>query len=96
MTRRPGARHPLLADEAVRERLRLRKRRDRRFRLYCIAAIALALACLVVLFVDIARKGWSGFTVTTIRLAVFFDPAVIDPGGTLEKAAGPVARMRRR
>ncbi len=83
------ARHPLLADEAVRERLRLRKRRDRRFRLYCITAIALALACLVVLFVDIARKGWSGFTVTTIRLAVFFDPAVIDPGGTFDKGGMP-------
>ena len=61
---RSQARHPLLADEAVRARLRGRKRRDRRFRLYCIAAIALALACLLVLFVDIARKGWSGFTVS--------------------------------
>ena len=86
---RAKGRHPLLADEAVRARLRKRRRRDRRFRLYCIAAIALALACLVVLFVDIARKGWSGFTVTTIRLPVYFDPAVINPGGTLDAKGRP-------
>ncbi|HET9766413.1 MAG TPA: phosphate ABC transporter permease PstA [Thermoanaerobaculia bacterium] len=84
-----SGRHPLLADEAVRDRLRKRKGRDRRFRLYCIAAIGLALTFLVVLFVDIARKGWSGFTVTTVRLPVFFDPEVINPGGTLDSSGRP-------
>ncbi|HXT21944.1 MAG TPA: DUF3333 domain-containing protein, partial [Thermoanaerobaculia bacterium] len=86
---RAQSRHPLLADEAVRERLRSRKRRDRRFRLYCIGAIGVALACLVVLFVDIAREGWSGFTVTTVRVKVTFDPAVINPAGTVDAAGRP-------
>jgi len=82
-------RHPLLADEAVRARLERRRRRDRRFRRYCIGAIGLALAFLVVLFVDIARKGWSGFTVTTIRLPIYFDPAMINPGGTVDAKGRP-------
>lgn len=80
-------RHPLLADEAVRARLRSRKRRDRRFRFYCIGAIALALSFLVILFADIASKGWSGFSSTTVRLPIVFDPAVIDPAGTRDAAA---------
>jgi phosphate transport system permease protein len=86
---RAQGRHPLLADEAVRARLRSRKRRDRRFRLYCVGAVGVALACLVVLLVDIARKGWSGFTVTTVRVAVTFDRAVIDPAGTVDAAGRP-------
>src|SRR6185503_10893825 len=86
---RTQGRHPLLADEAVRARLRSRRSRDRRFRLYCIGAIGVALACLVVLFVDIARKGWSGFTVTTVRVPVTFDPAVINPAGTVDAAGRP-------
>ncbi|HEV8631138.1 MAG TPA: phosphate ABC transporter permease PstA [Thermoanaerobaculia bacterium] len=65
----------------MRLRLEGRYARDRRFRLYCLAAIGIALTCLLVLFVDIVRKGWSGFTVTTIRLGVSFGPQVIDPDG---------------
>lgn len=82
-----ASRHPWLADEAVRARLRVRRRRDRRFRFYCMGAIGLALAALLVLFTDIARKGWSGFTITTVRVKVFFDPAVIDPAGTRDSQA---------
>src|ERR1051325_8528001 len=86
---RAHGRHPMLADEAVRARLERRRRRDRRFRLYCMGAIGLALAFLVVLFADIARKGWSGFTVTTIKLRIYFDPAVINPGGTVDAKGRP-------
>jgi phosphate transport system permease protein len=81
------ARHPRLADEAVRDRLRGRLRRNRLFRYCCMGAIGLALTFLVVLFVDIARKGWSGFTVTTARLQVFFDPAELAPAGKVDRAA---------
>jgi phosphate transport system permease protein len=84
---RARERHPGLSDEAVRARLRGRRRRDRRFRLYCIGAIGLALSFLLVLFVDIARKGWSGFAVTSVRLLVTFDPGVLDPAGTRDPAA---------
>ena len=80
-------RHPRLADEAVRDRLRGRLRRNRLFRLCCVGAISLALTFLVVLFVDIARKGWSGFTVTTVRLPVFFDPAELAPAGQVDRAS---------
>jgi phosphate transport system permease protein len=81
------ARHPRLADQAVRARLRSRRRRDRRFRFYCIAAVGLALAFLVVLFVAIAGKGWRGFSTTNVRLPITFDRAVIDPGRTGQRAA---------
>ena len=83
-------RHPLLADEAVRQRLRRRKRHDRRSALL-IGAIGIALTCLVVAS-STSRARVDGFTVTTVRLEVYFDPAVIKPRhGRRRGAGGPQA-----
>jgi phosphate transport system permease protein len=79
-------RHPRLADEAVRRRLRRRHWRERRLRAYCVTAVLLALGFLLFLFVDIVRNGWSGFLQTAVRVDVDFDPSVIDPPGTREAA----------
>ena len=83
----PLSRHPRLTDEAVRTRLRRRYRRDRRLRVYCVGAVVLALAFLVLLFVEIVRQGWSGFLQTAMRLEVAFDPATLDPQGTRDPTA---------
>ena len=83
---RRAPRHPKLADEAVRRRLRRRYWRERRLRIYCVTAVLLALGFLVFLFVDIVRNGWSGFLQTAARVEVFFDPQVIDPQGTRDAA----------
>ena len=79
-------RHPKLADEAVRQRLRARYWRERRLRVYCVGAVVLALGFLLVFFVDIVRNGWSGFLQTAMRVEVAFDPQVIDPQGTRDPA----------
>lgn len=53
-----------------------------RFRTYGIAAVALAIAFLFILIGSIATKAVGAFHATEIRLAIFFDPSVIDPDGT--------------
>ena len=59
--------------EIVRQSLKRRYRKERRFRAYGILAIAIALSALVVLFVDIIGKGYTGFTKTTITMEVELD-----------------------
>ncbi|WP_286811387.1 DUF3333 domain-containing protein, partial [Marinobacter sp. UBA2678] len=59
--------------ELVRQSLKRRYRKERRFRAYGILAIAIALSALVVLFVDIIGKGYTGFTKTTITMEVELD-----------------------
>jgi phosphate transport system permease protein len=59
--------------ELVRQSLKHRYRKERRFRAYCIVAIAIALSALIVLFVDIIGKGYTGFTKTTITMEVDLD-----------------------
>ncbi|HKK56126.1 phosphate ABC transporter permease PstA [Marinobacter sp.] len=59
--------------ELVRQSLKHRYRKERRFRAYGIVAIAIALSALVVLFVDIIGKGYTGFTKTTITMEVELD-----------------------
>jgi len=80
MSSRAG-RHPLLDEKAVRARLAVRYRRERTFRAVCLAAVLVAVAFLVVLFGDIARKGASAFVSTEIRFDIHFDPDLIDPSG---------------
>jgi phosphate transport system permease protein len=59
--------------EIVRQSLKRRYRKERRFRAYGILAIAIALSALIVLFVDIIGKGYTGFTKTTITMEVELD-----------------------
>jgi phosphate transport system permease protein len=80
-------RHPALADEAVRTRLATRYARERRFRWTCRGAVAVAVAALVVLFADVAVKGWGAFVGADLRLEVFFDPEVLDPAGDRDPEA---------
>ncbi|KAA1171419.1 phosphate ABC transporter permease PstA [Marinobacter salinexigens] len=59
--------------EIVRQSLKKRYRKERRFRMYGRVAIAVALASLLLLFVDIIGKGYTGFIKTTITLDVTLD-----------------------
>lgn len=59
--------------EIVRQSLKRRYRKERRFRMYGVMAIAIALVSLLVLFVDIIGKGYTGFIKTTITLEVPLD-----------------------
>ena len=83
-TRTPS--HPLLGEAAVRARLASRYRRERLFRGVCLLAVVIAVSFLVLLFSDIARKGWGAFVQTHVRFEVFFDPSIIDPTGTRDPA----------
>jgi phosphate transport system permease protein len=65
----------------VRRSLGQRRRAERRFRLYGVSAIVLALAFLSLLFASIVGNGYTAFFQTYIKLDVYFDPQVIDPGG---------------
>jgi len=67
-------------------RLKRRHAAERRFKYYGIAAIAIALMVLVVLLGSIISKGSSAFVQSHIELDIFFDPEVIDPEGTRERA----------
>jgi phosphate transport system permease protein len=63
--------------DIVNRSLKRRYRAERRFRFYGMAAIVLSLVFLALLFVSIVAKGYSAFSQTYIRLAVFFDPVVL-------------------
>jgi phosphate transport system permease protein len=78
--------HPNLSPKAVGERLGRRRRREKRFRWYCISAVGLAIAFLLILFGDIFAKGWQGFRQTEVDFEVFFDPEIIDPSGERDPA----------
>jgi phosphate transport system permease protein len=80
-------RHPELADEAVRARLKRRYSAERRFRWACRLAVSVAVGFLVLLFADIVWKGWSAFLQTEIRFDVAFDPELLG-GSTPEALAG--------
>src|SRR5262245_43971847 len=69
--------------QAIVERsLKRRYWAERRFRAYGMAAIVAALTFLVYLFFVIFSNGIGAFRQTEVQLAVFYDPAVIDPAGT--------------
>jgi phosphate transport system permease protein len=63
--------------DIVNRSLKRRYSAERRFRFYGLAAIVLSLVFLALLFVSIVAKGYSAFSQTYIRLAVFFDPEVL-------------------
>jgi phosphate transport system permease protein len=59
-----------------------RYRAERRFRAYGLAAVIAGMTFLVYLFFTIFSNGIGAFRQTGIRLAVYFDPQVIDPAGS--------------
>ncbi len=68
--------------DVVQKSLAKRRAAEHRFRFYGIAGIVLALAFLLVLFVNIFGKGYTAFVQTQIRLDIYFERAVLDPDGT--------------
>ena len=67
--------------ESVRGTLPRRRRAERRFRNLGRLAVLVGLAFLALMFVSIIAKGHPAFRQTWVKLPVFFDPQVIDPGG---------------
>lgn len=65
---------------AVRASLRRRHLSEQIFRGFGILAIALALGFVVLLFVDVFRKGIPAFVQSNLHLSVTFDPEIIDVG----------------
>ena len=53
--------------------LKKRYRAEKRFKAYCIAALLLALAFLVVFFSDMIRQGYSAFVQTEIKVDVTYN-----------------------
>ena len=68
--------------ESVRGTLPRRRRAERRFRNLGRLAVLVGLAFLALMFVSIIAKGHPAFRQTWVKLPVFFDPQVIDPGGS--------------
>lgn len=64
-----------------------RHRAERRFRAYGIAAVGTAVAMLLWLLLTVVGTGYTAFQQTGIRLAVHFDPEVIDPAGRRDAEA---------
>ena len=67
--------------ESVRGTLPRRRRAEHRFRNLGRLAVLVGLAFLALMFVSIVAKGYPAFRQTWVKLPVFFDPQVIDPGG---------------
>jgi phosphate transport system permease protein len=68
--------------DIVNASLKRRYAKEARFRFMGAAAVTLGLLFVVVLFADIASKGYTAFQQTYIQVPVFFDPAILDPAGT--------------
>jgi phosphate transport system permease protein len=69
--------------QAIVERsLRRRYWAERRFRFYGLAAVVAGMAFLFYLFAVIFSNGLGAFRQTQVRLAVYFDPQVVDPSGS--------------
>jgi phosphate transport system permease protein len=66
----------------VERSLRRRYWAERRFRFYGLAAVIAGMTFLVYLFFTIFSNGIGAFRQTEVRLAIYFDPQVIDPQGT--------------
>src|SRR4030095_10998691 len=77
---RPG-RNPQETQAIVARSLRRRYWAERRFRAYGLAAVVAGMTFLVYLFFTIFSNGIGAFRQTEVRLAVYFDPQVIDPSG---------------
>ncbi len=73
----PNAKAAVRTIDIVKSGLTRRYRAERRFRFYGLSAILLSILFLTLLFASIVGKGYSAFWQTSIKLDVFFDPAVL-------------------
>ncbi|WP_235185807.1 phosphate ABC transporter permease PstA [Methylomarinum vadi] len=71
--------------DIVQQSLAKRRAAERRFRWYGLGGIALGLAFLILLFADIAAKGYTAFEQTQVKLDIFFDPAVLESSQAEDK-----------
>lgn len=71
----------------VREGLKRRYRSEKRFQFFGILAIVLALGFLAFLLGNVFVQGMSAFRTTEISIQVYFDPMLIDPGGSRTREA---------
>ncbi|MCB2262529.1 MAG: phosphate ABC transporter permease PstA [Candidatus Thiosymbion ectosymbiont of Robbea hypermnestra] len=83
------------AIEIVNASLKRRHAAERRFRFLGVGAVALGLLFVAILFIDIVGKGYTAFQQTYIRLAIDFDPEIVDPAGTRERDALSQADYRK-
>jgi len=74
-------RTPAETQAIVERSLRRRYWAERRFRMYGFAAVTAGMAFLVYLFFVIFSNGMGAFQQTQVRLSIYYDPQVIDPGG---------------
>src|SRR3990172_2784494 len=82
----PQARLDAHTSAAAERRLQRRYAAERRFRFYGAAAIAIALGALGLLLGSIVFQGASAFVQHEVTLDVHFDPAILDPEGTRDRA----------
>ena len=68
--------------EIIKKSLMKRHLAESRFKTYGILGIISAIVFLIVILSTIFIEGKSAFKSTYIKLDVFFDPSIIDPGGT--------------
>ena len=76
-----------LSPEDSAARTRRRYAAERRFRAMGLAGIFAALGLLAILLTTIVAQGYTAFVQTTVKLDIYFDPAVIDPSGSREREA---------
>jgi phosphate transport system permease protein len=80
--RATARRTPKETQEQVARSLRRRYWAERRFRFYGVSAVLLGIVFVVFLFGTILLRGASTFQQSYVKLDVFYDPAIIDPGNT--------------
>ncbi len=76
-----------VTDALTPERLNKRYAAEKRFRACGLIAILIALSMLVWLLSTIVYKGYPAFFQAYVGLDVFFDPAEIDPAGSVDADA---------
>ena len=72
----------MATETQISARLKKRYAAERRFKSYGILAITLALGALLWLMISIVSQGYTAFVQTKVELEIYFDPQIIDPGGT--------------
>ena len=75
-------RDDMATETQISARLKKRYAAERRFKSYGILAITLALGALLWLMISIVSQGYTAFVQTKVELEIYFDPQIIDPGGT--------------
>jgi phosphate transport system permease protein len=83
----PNGQPPRRTLDAVNASLPKRYASERRFRRIGRIAVFLGLAFVGALFVSIVANGYTGFQQTYVKLAVEFDPQVLDPDGKRDPQA---------